>query len=57
VEHKCESTIVIIAYTVFITQSDIMAAVPTVPATEITALAFLAEHPEMDIVLTLYGFE
>jgi hypothetical protein len=34
-----------------------MAAVPAIPATEIAALAFLSEHPEMDIVLTLCGFE
>jgi hypothetical protein len=34
-----------------------MAAAPAVPAAEIAALAFLAEHPEMDVVLTLCGFE
>jgi hypothetical protein len=34
-----------------------MAAVPAVPAAEIAALAFLAEHSEMDVVLTLCGFE
>jgi hypothetical protein len=33
-----------------------MAAAPAVPAADITAVAFLAEHPEMDIVLTLCGF-
>jgi hypothetical protein len=33
-----------------------MAAAPAVPAADIAALAFLAEHPEMDVVLTLCGF-
>jgi hypothetical protein len=34
-----------------------MAAAPVVPAAEIVALAFLAERPEMDVVLTLCGFD
>jgi hypothetical protein len=34
-----------------------MAAAPAVPAAaEIAALAFLAEHPEMDVMLTFCGF-
>jgi hypothetical protein len=33
-----------------------MAAAPAVPAADIAALSFLAQHPEMDIVLTLCGF-
>jgi hypothetical protein len=34
-----------------------MAAAPVVPAAEIAALAFLAECPEMHVVLTLCGFD
>jgi hypothetical protein len=34
-----------------------MAAAPVVPAAEIAALAFLAECPEMDVMLTLCGFD
>jgi hypothetical protein len=34
-----------------------MAAAPVVPAAEIAALAFLAECPDMDVMLTLCGFD
>jgi hypothetical protein len=34
-----------------------MAAAPVVPAAEIAALAFLAERPVIDVMLTLCGFD